>query len=83
MSAGTSARKLSFPLNNYLFSPTRSHPSQEGFWLPLLAMEAARTAHFCDVCEVEFAREGELIRHEESHVVCDLDGCTFVACQEV
>ena len=64
-----------------LFS--RSNPGQEGFWLPLLAMEAARTSHYCEVCDVEFKREGDLIKHEDSHQVCDLEGCTYVASEEV
>ena len=61
----------------------RQRPHEEGFWLPLLAMEAARKPHHCDICEMEFAREGELIQHEDEHVVCDLEGCKFTSCKEV
>ena len=42
-------------------------------------MEASRQQHFCDMCEESFKNEKELIEHEESHEVCNLEGCTFTA----
>ncbi len=57
--------------------------SQEGFWLPLLALEASRTLHYCDMCEETFEKESDLIKHEEEHEVCGLEGCNFTASKEV
>ena len=49
----------------------------------MLAMEASRTEHFCDMCELDFKTESELIAHEEEHEVCGLEGCKFTANKEV
>jgi hypothetical protein len=51
--------------------------------LPLLAMEATREHHFCDMCEMSFKDEKELVNHEEGHSVCNMEGCTFTASPEV
>ena len=61
----------------------RINPSQEAFWLPLLAVEANQGGHFCDMCELGFESENDLIRHEEEHQVCGLEGCTFSASAKV
>ncbi len=44
---------------------------------------SCRTSYYCDVCELEFNRESELVVHEDAHVVCELEGCTYVSCKEI
>lgn len=68
---------------NKMVAYFRENPEQENFWLPLLAMEASRESYFCDICEYSFKSLEELIDHEDTHEVCDLDGCQFNACPEV
>ena len=51
------------------------YPGEVTRWLQIIARESS---FFCDLCELDFKTEDELLHHEENdHEVCGLEGCTL------